>query len=94
MEETQRFNRVTFPKQRFPSKTALWASVGALLQILDETENISVVWDDGECVNVDFNPTRDSLIECAKPYWLYDDEYEQLELNDCAADEDDDLYKE
>jgi len=45
---------------------------------------------DGVC----FNPTRDSLIECAKPYWLYDDEYEQLELNDCAADEDDDLYKE
>lgn len=79
--ETQRFNRVTFPKQRFPSKSALWASVGALLQVLDETEHICVVWDDGECVSVDFNPS-DPVLEYARPYWLFDDEYEQIEVTD------------
>ena len=79
--ETQRFNRVTFPKERFPSKTALWASVGALLQVLDDTENICVVWDDGECVCVDFNPS-DPVLGCAKPYWLFDDEYEEIEVDE------------
>jgi len=79
--ETQRFNRVTFPKNRFPSKSALWASVAALLQVLDETDNISVVWDDGENVTVDFNPS-DPVLEYARPYWLFDDEYEQIEISD------------
>lgn len=89
--EIQRFNRVTFPKERFPSKTALWASVGALLQVLDDTENICVVWDDGEYVYVDFNPS-DPALEHAKPYWLFDDEFEEIdEIDDIDSDGDNEI---
>ena len=79
--DVQRTNRISFPKKKFQTKAALWAHVGALLQILDDTEHICVVWDDGETVSVDFNPA-DPALDYAQPYWLFADEYEQIEFDE------------
>ncbi len=81
MMDVQRTNRISFPKHKFPTKASLWAHVGALLQILEDTENICVVWSDEETVNVDFNPV-DPASGCAAPYWLFVDEFEQIEFDD------------
>lgn len=80
-----RANRIEFNKSTYPTENALWASVGALLKILNETRNIAVVLDGGDSIIVDYDSMDDPY--APRVYWLYPDEYEQIEIVD-EEDED------
>lgn len=74
-------NKICFVKDQYETPAKMWASIAALLQILEETENIAVVRSEDVVVIVEYEHDDPSW-GTPYPYWLTEDEFDQITFAD------------
>ena len=74
-------NKICFVKDQYETPAKMWASIAAFLRILEETENIAVVRSEDVCVIVEYEHDDPSW-GTPYPYWLTEEEYEQIDFDD------------